>query len=86
MIIIIIIIIKFVCRIDRSRRDLGGRVFGRGERKSKLTLTIWCKGKTSLEFPAYMDFAQDQNTGKALLKIPDRTVRKHREMWGLFCS
>lgn len=33
-----------------------------------------------------MDFSQDQNTGKALLKIPDRTVRKHREMWGLFCS
>ena len=65
------------------------RIWKRSERsrgrKSKLTFVIWCLGKTSLEFPAYMDFAQDHNTGKALLKIPDRTVRKHREMWGSFC-
>lgn len=64
-----------------------GEIWGQaGEKKNANVGVVWCIGKTSLELPAYMDFAQDQNTGKALLKIPDRTVRKHREMWGMFCS
>ena len=64
-----------------------GEIWGQAGEKKKANLGgCLCVGKTSLELPAYMDLAQDQKTGKAVLKIPDRTVRKHREMWGMFYS
>ena len=41
-------------------------------------------GKLTIPIPLYMSFEQDPETRKATLKIPDKTERKHREMWGQY--
>ncbi|MCJ1243559.1 hypothetical protein MMC30_000756 [Trapelia coarctata] len=39
-------------------------------------------GKIQMPIPTYMSLKHDAETKKATLHIPDRTERKHREMWG----
>jgi hypothetical protein len=39
-------------------------------------------GKIQLPIPTYMSLKHDTEAKKATLHIPDRTERKHREMWG----
>lgn len=35
-----------------------------------------------MPIPTYMSLKHDTEAKKATLHIPDRTERKHREMWG----
>lgn len=39
-------------------------------------------GKITQSLPLYLTLEHDQKKRKAVLKILDRRVRKHREMWG----
>ncbi|MCJ1269607.1 hypothetical protein MMC22_009499 [Lobaria immixta] len=39
-------------------------------------------GKMTLPLPQYLNLEYDQEKRRILLRIADRKVRKHREMWG----
>lgn len=43
-------------------------------------------GKMTLPLPEYMSVDHDEKKRKAVLKIDNRQVRKHREMWGMLKS
>lgn len=48
----------------------------------QLAQTDSAAGKIQLPIPIYMSLKHDTEAKKATLHIPDRTERKHREMWG----
>lgn len=37
----------------------------------------------TLPLPLYINLEHDEKKRRVVLKIPDRNVRKHREMWGM---